>query len=44
MENCVPVIKQLSMFFRDFQYLQLVNNEKLELKNSKKYSGGKSVF
>ena len=44
MENCLPVIKQVPFFFRDFQYLQLVNNEKMELKNSKKYSGGKPVF
>ena len=44
MENCVPVIKQLPILFGDFHYLQLVNNEKLELKNSKKYSRGKTVF
>ena len=39
MENCVPVIKQLLIFFRDFQYLQLVNNEILEFKNPKKVIG-----
>ena len=44
MENCVPIIKQLPIFLGDFHCLHLMNNENLELKNSKKYSRGKSVF